>query len=543
MPAQPTPTQVEKDKVEIGPDFDFREVARRPWESFTPNELAMFKWTGTYQQLQPHFFMIRMVTPGGLMTTRQFRRAVDLAEQYAQGQLCITTRQTLQYHWVRKEDLYKIIEGLAEVGLTTKNGCGDVCRNVVTCSLQGVCPHEVGGHVRRLLEAVAADPEIQDRQRNLPRKHKVSVAGCNRACAQTLMNCQGWVPATRTAADGTPEPGWTLHAGGGLGARPYLGKVIFGWVPDALALPVARAVVEAHHVHGDRRNRANSRLKIVVANQGARGFAETLLGILRDRAVAGLEQLAIPADPTPAIAPSYLDSQSVIQQRQKGLNTVRVIIKRSEISVHEGRELARLADQYDNGAIMFTNRQNLELRNVPDASVEPLLGELRNAGFRTEGHERLPDIVACVGTTQCRMAVSDTTKAYRLLLGTLAEDRALWEAVGPLRINLTGCPNNCAHGWIADIGLRGRRLRDDTTGASTEGFTVLVGGSLAGAGRIAAPLLDVGMEELPAAVRRILEAYLANRTGKNETFADFVSRVTPEGVKALLPKNAGRSAA
>ena len=536
MIAQPGLTQVEKDKLEIGPDFDFRQVAERPWESFTPNELAMFKWSGIYQQLQGHFFMIRIVTPGGLMTVRQFRRAIDLAEQYAQGQLCITTRQTLQYHWVRKEDLYKMIDGLAEVGLTTKNGCGDVCRNVVTCSLQGACPHEIGGDVRRLLTAIATDPEIQEQQRNLPRKHKISVAGCHRACAQTLMNCQGWVPTTRRTPDGTVESGWILHAGGGLGARPYLGQVIFDWVPEALALPVARAVVEAHRVHGDRRNRANSRLKIVVANQGGRGFAETVLWILRDRGIAELGKLSIPADPAPAIAPAFLDGQGVVPQRQPGLNTVRIIIRRSELSVAEGRELAQLAEFYGNGQLMFTHRQNVELRHVLDTNVKPLRTALHEAGFMIEGHERLPDMVACVGTTQCRMAVSDTTKAYRQILAELGTDVAFWTAVGPLRINLTGCPNNCAHGWIADIGLRGRRLRDELGETSVEGFTILVGGSLAGAGRIAVPIQDVGLAETATAIRTLLETYLAKRTAPAETFGDFVARITPEGFKALLPK-------
>ncbi|MFC1467269.1 hypothetical protein ACFLQY_01065 [Verrucomicrobiota bacterium] len=240
MPAKPDLTQAEKDKLEIDPDFDFREIAKTPTEELTPNIIAMFKWSGVYQQLQSNFFMIRIVIPGGIVTTKQFRKAIELADKYAQGELCITTRQTLQFHWIRKEDIYKIIEGMAEVGITTKNGCGDVTRNLVTCSLQGVCKHEVGDRIRPLLEAMAVDHELQDLQRNFPRKHKISVAGCDKACAQTLMNCQGWVPTER---DG--EFGWTYHAGGGLGARPVLAQRIFDWVPDELAMPVTQAAAEA----------------------------------------------------------------------------------------------------------------------------------------------------------------------------------------------------------------------------------------------------------------------------------------------------------
>jgi sulfite reductase beta subunit-like hemoprotein len=154
MTAKPELTQVERDKLEINPDFDFREIATRPFEKITPNELAMFKWSGVYHQLQPSFFMIRVVTPGGLMTTKQFNRAVDLGEQYAQGELCITTRQTLQYHWIRQQDIYKIIEGMAEVGITTKNGCGDVPRNIIGDSLAGAGPKQVGDS----LKLIATEP-------------------------------------------------------------------------------------------------------------------------------------------------------------------------------------------------------------------------------------------------------------------------------------------------------------------------------------------------------------------------------------------------
>ena len=242
MPAKLELTPVERDKVEIDPNFDFREIGAMDWDDIPANVMAMFKWCGVYSQLQKGFFMIRLVLPGGLMTTRQFARALELAQTYAQGQLCITTRQTLQFHWVRLPDIHKVLEGMAEVGITTKNGCGDVTRNTVTCSMQGVCPMEIGDDVRRLVLAVGTDPEIRDQQRNLPRKHKISVAGCGRGCAQTLINCQGWVPVERQIANGRTELGWTFHAGGGLGSRPYLGKVIFDWVPKDLALDVEPAL-------------------------------------------------------------------------------------------------------------------------------------------------------------------------------------------------------------------------------------------------------------------------------------------------------------
>ena len=526
MTAKPELTQVERDKLEIDPNFDFREIATRPFEKITPNELAMFKWSGVYHQLQPSFFMIRVVTPGGLMTTTQFNRAVDLAEKYAQNELCITTRQTLQFHWIRKEDIYKIIEGMAEVGITTKNGCGDVPRNIIGSSLAGVS-RDLVGDSQKIIDSFANDDEIQN-QRNLPRKHKISVAFANEAGAQTLMNCQGWVPVERNGA-----VGWKFHAGGGLGARPYLAKVIFDWVPEELVLDVARATVEAFRRHGDRRTRAQARLKVVVDKMGADKFADVLFNIMKEKGVEGLEQIEKAASPVPNIGKMFLNGQEVIPQRQDGLSVVRVIIPRSELKTSDSRKISKLADELGGGKIMFTNRQNIELHDVPNQNVDKLLDALHAAGFRTDGHEHLPDIVACVGTTMCKMAVADSPDAYHRLYAALANDETYWKAIGPLRINITGCPNNCAHAWIADIGLRGKRIRNPE-GGSTEAYTVFVGGKLSEAGRIAEELCDATNEDVVAVIRKILDTYLEHRTAPEEPFIEFCERIGTEQFKEQL---------
>ncbi|MBL7077164.1 MAG: nitrite/sulfite reductase [Kiritimatiellae bacterium] len=532
MPAREELTAVERDKIEIDPNFDFRDYVGVEFDDVPANVMAMFKWAGVYSQLQKGFFMIRLVTPGGLMTTEQFVRALELADEYGQGELCITTRQTLQFHWVRLDDIHKVIEGMQEVGITTKNGCGDVTRNTVTCEMQGVCPHEVGDDVRRLIDAIATDPEIRDRQRNLPRKHKISVAGCGKACAQTLINCQGWVPATRENADGATEVGWRFHAGGGLGARPYLAKVIFDWVPCDLALDVARATVEAFRRRGDRRNRAFARLKIVVDRMGPAAFGELLIDILKERNIDGVDRIESASDPTPYIGASFLSGQGALPQKQEGLNTVRVLIPRSEIRTETGREIARLADHYGAGEIAFTNRQNIAIRNVPEADVTVLTEALHKAGLQTEGFERGLDIVACVGTTQCKMAVSDTRESCLALKGSLQADEAYWDRVGPLRIHFTGCPNNCAHAWSADIGLRGRRRRGEE--GNVQGYSVFIGGKLSGAGSIAEHLVDVDSDQVNATVRGILDLYLASRQSDQETFIQFVERITVDEIRAAL---------
>ena len=523
-------TPIEKDKLQIDPDFDFRDIAQRPFHDVKTNEIGMFKWTGVYHQLQKGFFMIRLRLPGGLIQADQLERAVQLAEQYGQGQLCITTRQTLQFHWIRQEDIYKVLEEMENVGVSSKNACGDVTRNVVTCSLQGVCPHELAD-TRKMLTAIADDSELLDEQRNLPRKHKISVSGCGRACGQTLMNCQGWYPVKRFQEEGDEEIGWKYHAGGGLGARPYMAKVIFDWVPEELVCDVTRAATEIFRQKGNRRIRAYARMKVVVDKLGAHGFGEAILAQLHQWQIQGLEKIEAASHSEPDVGDMFLDGQTLIPQRQQGYSVVRIMILRSEFHVEDGHRFVRWARTYGNGEIMLTNRQNLELRYVKDSNVQSLLEEIREAGYPTEGHEHLPDMVACVGTTQCNLAVSDTPNTYRALYAELASDKALWEEVGSLRIHMNGCPNSCAQHWIADIGLRGMREQEEE--GSSEGFGIFIGGKLSGGGHIAEHLCDVSSEQMVSVIRQLLEFYVENRKNKKQKFGDFVREI---GAKSLIQK-------
>ncbi len=525
MKAKEDLTQVEKDKIEIGFDADFKEIAKRSLESIPPNEVALWKWAGVYQQLQKGFFMIRLRIPGGLMTSEQLERAADLSSELAQDQLCITTRQCLQFHWIRKEDIHKILEGMKEVGILTKNACGDVTRNVVTCPLPGVCPHEEGDTLN-MLQLIADDPEMLDQQRNLPRKHKISVAGCGRACGQTLMNCQGWHPIHREG-----RTGWRFYAGGGLGAKPYLGKLIFDWVPEDLVVDVARAVTEVFRRLGNRKVRALARLKIVVDRLGVKGFAQEVLQELSDRKVSGIAGIVV-AESSAEIEESFLQGQAVIPQRQTGLYAVRAMIQRSELTSQEARRFAQWAQGYGDGTVVFTHRQNLVFRSVAFNKTEELLGLLKNAGYRIEGFEHLPDMVACVGTTVCNLAVSDTPNTYRSMMEKLTSDADWWKNIGPLRINMNGCPNSCGQHAVADIGLRGLRKR--TEQGSEEGYSIFVGGSLSGAGHLGEYVCDATASQVIATVKKILTVYLQKRLSPEEYFGVFSRRVTGAGMKDML---------
>ena len=343
------------------------------------------------------------------------------------------------------------------------------------------------------------------------------------------MNCQAWSPVQRHNLDGIEETGWTYFAGGGLGQNPFLAKTIFSWVPESLILEVTRAAVEAHNRYGDRDKRKFGRLKYIVERFGQKGFALQLLKIMQERGVSGWERIEIAEKKPPDINPTPFIGETVIPQRQSGLNVVRVMIRRSEISAKEAVFFAALAEQYGNGEIMLTVRQNLHIRGVPDAQVADVLTALKKRGYRLKGLEQLPDVVACVGTTYCNLAVSDTPNGYKQIIDAFADKEDFWAQLGPLTVNMNGCPNSCAHHWVNDIGLRG--TKEMRTVGSEEGFTVYVGGSLEGRGYIGVALLDVTVSELVPTLFKLFNIYLTHRRSGAERFGDFTRRV---GVEPLL---------
>jgi len=500
-------------------------AGRRGVEDLAADEMAVLKRNGLYHQPHAGGFLVRVKVPGGLLQSAQLRMIAQIADSCAGGLLCLTTRQDIQLHRAQLADAATVLEAVASAHLTTMNACGDTTRNVVTCALQGVCPHEVAD-VRPLIEAISTDPRMRDERRTLPRKNKVSVAGCNRACGMTLINCQGWYPTPRPAADGGTEIGWRYYGGGGLGARPVLGRPVFDFVPFGLALDVTCAATEVFNRRGNRENRARARIKFLVQDMGVPAYGEEILGVLREWGVAGTEAIVAAQGPSD-IAPAFVDGQTVIPQRQTGFCVVRVHVPRGELSSSQAADLAQMADDFGDGTVQLTDRQNLLFRFVPEGRAPALLDELGRRRYATEGFERATDIVACIGCRQCPHGQVDTVGAAEAIVKDLEQHAGLVANVGRVRIQINGCHNSCAHHWVGDIGLRG--YTGQGNGQPQPSFVLHVGGSVQGQGAIARDVGRLAAGDAGREVRRLLADYVATRNRPDESFADYAQRTALAG--------------
>jgi sulfite reductase beta subunit-like hemoprotein len=511
---------------------DIYRYAELGFDAIDPDDLALFRWYGIYTQRSEASaaagdpgpseetdgrFMLRIKFPNGIVTADQLRTVGRLSVRYGRGMGDITTRQNIQLHWLRIEDLPMVLDELNAVGLSFTQACGDVWRNVVGCPLAGVDGHELIDS-RPLIEELERTFVGDRRFSNLPRKFKVSVSGCTHRCAQHEINDIGLVAVEK---DGVV--GYDVWVGGGLGASARMGRRL-----DLFALPeeaaeVCRAITEIFRDEGKRTKRTRARIKFLVDEWGVeriRDEVERRLG----RTFPSSVEPADPVDP-------HRDHLGIHPQVQPGRYYLGATTLRGRFTGDQMIAVADIADRFGSGALRCTNRQNIIVLDVPDAQVDEAAASLRDVGLPTEASTFRRGVISCTGMEFCKLAIVETKERAAELIEHL--ERRVGDVAGSLRINLNGCPNACAQYQVADIGLQGgiARLPD---GRRVQGFILHIGGRLgedAGFGR------RVASKAMPAddaryAVERIVRAYAAERPADG-TFAAWAVEQSDGRLAAL----------
>ncbi len=385
-----------------------------------PGEQERLKWVGLYPQRQGgDAFMMRVKVPGGVLSADQAREIGVVADAFGEGPddsavfgnryADITTRQTIQIHWIRIADVPRIWERFADVGLTTVQACGDSARNVSSCPVSGVDAEEV-------FDALPVARAISDfftgnrEYANLPRKFKMSVTGCREDCAQAEINDIGMWPAR--AADGTV--GFNVLAGGGLSDGERMASDIDVFVRPDQAVEITRAIAQLFGELGNRESRGLARMRYLVQELGPEQFRAELAARARFELVPAGEELTT----------RYRgDHVGVHRQHEPGLRYVGCSVPVGRMSGIELVEAARLARTYGDGTVRLGTDQNFVLTGVPEDKVDALLGEelLQKYSPFPGPFER--GVVACTGSEFCRFAVVET-KERAVTVGALARLRA-----------------------------------------------------------------------------------------------------------------------
>ncbi len=510
---------IEKVKRE-GLHVDLEKLAREGYRSIPKDDNYRLKMHGVCAQRHEGFFMMRFRVTGGRLNPDQMERVADIAQRYASGYVHLSTRQNIELHSVRIEQVPEILQQLAEVGLTTRSSCGHTFRNIITSPCAGSCPHEMLD-TRPWTEAIAKMVVTRSDYYNhrLPKRLNVSLAGCGVCENHSLVNDIGLSAVKNTRG----EIGFSLHVGGSMGVTPKLGWLLEEFLPLNDGLPALKAVAHLYLTHGDRSSAAKGRLKFLLETWGLEKFREEFRKVLPEmhEADQDLPQGFIPAS-WPDFDPpggSVLDRvpEGVELQRQKGHYRVPLFVSLGEIHHSHFRRLGQWARAGCHGQVLITKEQNLECQWVPGSHVNELEDLADKMGLLSVGARSILDIQSCPGTSFCSLAITSSQGAAASLSHHLKEKRALNDPdLKPIKIHISGCPNSCTQHQGADIGFSGGMVKvgEDQRFA----YQLWLGGRLGSKARIGLMAKKAIADEMVVPVFEALLRVFKRDKGPEEVF-------------------------
>ena len=514
---------------------------------------------GTYGQRQDGVQMLRIKIPQGIVTGDQLRALGQVAAKYSRGFGHITTRQNMQFHFVQLADAERALRELGDVGLTTREACGNSIRNITSCPYAGVAHDEVFD-VTPYAEALTRYFLRHPLAGVLPRKFKIAFEGCPQDHAMASIHDIGWYARV---VDG--RRGFRVTIGGGTSILPTSGGLVYDFMPADEMLEVAEAIVRVYHRNGDYQHRQRNRMKFMIRQLGwetwRAKFEEALAEIRAEGGVpfssdAAAAEIEEAPDWTPLPAPKVEDVKRVAAsvdahgpgimpgtvklqtfsdayltwmhtnvglQRQAGYVHVTVRLPLGDMTAGQMQVLADLSEAYGDGTARLTIGQNLLFRWVKVGALQELYQRFQAAGVGAAGANTVADVVSCPGAESCRLAVTQSRGLGRVLTEYLDRHPEFVALVQDGDIKISGCPNGCGQHHIAAIGFQGsvRKVGDR---ALPQYFVLVGGGSTDTGAAFGRVVSKVPVRRLAAAIDRLLTLYQERRT-PGESLGAFFRRI------------------
>jgi len=472
---------------------------------------------GVYGQRQQGVHMVRVKLPGGRLNPERLIAIADVLERHSRQETAhITTRQDFQIHYVPLEHTPAAMRRLAAAGLTTREACGNTVRNITACPLAGVCPREHVDITPRM-EGVATHFLRHPLTQHLPRKFKISFSGCEADCAQGMMHDLGVVAVRK---DG--RYGFKVLAGGGLGHKPREAITVDEFVEEKDLLASMEAIVSLHHRYSDRKRRAKARIKFLVEKFGAPGFVDKYKDEFARTKVALADKpqpTGVWSGGTPGPACGMGAPRRALAQKQPGLFVVPISVPIGDITAAQLRGIAKLMNDTGVTEMRTTQDQNLMLVNVPETRLAAVRAGLGAVGLGVP--KAGDDVVACPGTSTCRLGITSSKIIGAKLSGGAAD----------LRIRVSGCHNGCAQPETGDIGIYGEGNR--LHGKLVPHYQMYFGGDGRSNGGLALKGPSVPAARVEAAIQRVQDSYAQDRR-EGEDFFQWTRRHGAAYFKELL---------
>ena len=433
---------------------------------------------GIYSHRGGKVYMTRIRVPAGVVTPSQLKALSVCSQKYGDGILHITTRQDIQIHNVKIEDTVKVMEYLKGYNLSPRGG-GNTVRNVIACSLSGVCREEIFD-VRRYAVGITEYLLRKENSFNLPRKFKISFSGCSKDCAGCLVNDLGFFAEYRNG-----KKGFKVFIGGGMGAKSHIGKLLENFIPEEDLGYCVEAVKNVFYTRGDRRNKHHNRLRFLLEDIGLgefKSFYEKEFQELKEREYIVLRKIDFPTKTQiDSEVPQVKDREyreflkyNVYPQKQKGFSSAELRIPRGDINYEKLLSLAELSSSFDGIEFRTTQNQNLSICWIENQNLYKLFLKLKEISNDFLYPKTLFDVVACKGALTCNLGLCNSPGLAEKIEDMIKKEFIGKEVFRRLGIKLNGCPNACGHQPIGELSFYGVVKRVDNRPAPFYKF--LLGG-------------------------------------------------------------------
>jgi sulfite reductase (NADPH) hemoprotein beta-component len=523
---------------------EFRDQARRRLEGkLTEDQFKPLRlMNGLYLQL--HAYMLRVAIPYGTLDARQLEMLADIADKYDRGYGHFTTRQNIQYNWIKLEDCADALADLATVEMHAIQTSGNCIRNISADHFAGAAADEVVDP-RPYAELMRQWSSFHPEFTYLPRKFKIAVIASEKDRAAMRLHDIGVRIVRR---DG--EIGAEFYAGGGMGRTPMIAPLIRDFVPIDQMITYAEACLRVYNRYGRRDNKYKARIKILVHELGAAEYIRQVEEEFAHMLTVGVEP---PREELARIAehfapPAFVDGPKTLDRsdpdfalwvdrnthRHKHDAYVSAVISLKpaggipgDATSEQMRLVARLAREYSFDELRVMHTQNLLLPHVAIRDLPAVWQALDAAGLGSPNMDTIEDIIACPGLDYCSLANARSIPLAQAISARFAATGRTGP-VGELKLKISGCINACGHHHAGHIGILGVDKK------GTENYQLSLGGSEAedvSLAKITGPGFDE--DGVIAAVEKVADVYLAARSD-GERFLDTYRRIGMEPFKEAL---------
>jgi sulfite reductase (ferredoxin) len=496
---------------------------------------------GVYEQRELETYMLRIRCAAGGLTPKQLRKVAELADEHCNNEVHFTTRQEIQIHELRIENIMASIRGLNEVGLSSRGGGGNTIRNILTSPTSGIDPDgvfDVDPYAMALTTRLIAEPDSW----NLPRKFKINFSHNDKDTAYTMATCLGFVATMKN-----DQKGFKVYCAGGMGAKPIVGNLLLDFIPDTQVYHVTRALKIMFDKHGNRRSKYSNRIKFLwkklQRDEFIQLFEEEYNKIKEDDSLA----LVLPELKNDCVDPNIpvetaegklfeaWKKRYVRHQKQPGLIAVLLMLRLGDLKSSDAYKLCDFLEQFGENVMRCARGQNVYLRNIPEKYIGNLyhvLASLEDTLIDTP--QMVGKMINCTGAQTCKLGICLPRGLSDEIRESLMKTDLNLDSIPDFKIHMSGCPNTCGMHHVADLGFFGKIGRN--SGDMYPSYNVLAGAKVGqGETKYAERLGDIAARDIPSFIIEFLSVYIAEKEDYDD-YHDFLEDKGKEVITSLCDK-------